>query len=328
MLTSRASSLDSSNAKEIIDTLLAELKKGIVGQAELLEGLVLGLLSNGHILIEGVPGLAKTRAVNLLALVCDVSFKRLQFTPDLMPADIIGTRIYNQANASFEVSKGPIFANFVLADEINRAPAKVQSALLETMQERQVTIGETTFKVPEPFLVFATMNPVEQEGTYNLPEAQLDRFLMKLIVQYPTKEEEALVVEMIIQETKLPSLNKILNASTILALQNEVRKIFIEKSIIKYIAEIVQATRTPKAYNLSLEQFIQYGASPRASISLASVARARALMQGRPNVLPEDIKAIANNVLRHRILLTYYAEAEGIKTEEIIQQILNKIKVP
>lgn len=314
--------------KEIIDTLIAELKKGIVGQTELLEGLVLGLLANGHILIEGVPGLAKTRAVNLLSQACNVSFKRLQFTPDLMPADIVGTRIYNQANASFEVSKGPIFANFVLADEINRAPAKVQSALLETMQERQVTIGEVSFKVPEPFLVFATMNPVEQEGTYNLPEAQLDRFLMKLIVQYPTKEEEALVVEMVIQEVKLPTLNKILDATTILSLQNEVRKIFIEKSILKYIANIVQATRAPKDYNLSIEQFIQYGASPRASISLANVARARALMQGRSNVIPEDIKSIAYNVLRHRILLTYHAEAEGIKPEEIIGQILSKVKVP
>ncbi|MCX7999902.1 MAG: MoxR family ATPase, partial [Leptospiraceae bacterium] len=311
-------------AKELINTLLNELKKGIVGQTELLEGIVLGLLANGHILIEGVPGLAKTRAVNLLSQACDVSFKRIQFTPDLMPADIVGTKIYNQANASFEVSKGPIFANFILADEINRAPAKVQSALLETMQERQVTIGENTFKVPEPFLVFATMNPVEQEGTYNLPEAQLDRFLMKLIVQYPTKQEEALVVEMVIQETKLPSLSKVMNASLILSLQEEVRKIFIEKSLLQYIAEIVQATRTPKAYNLPLESLIQYGASPRASISLANVARTRALMQGRNHVIPEDIKSIAHDVLRHRILLTYHAEAEGIKSEEIIQQILNK----
>lgn len=305
-----------------------EIHKGIVGQESLVDGLILGILADGHILIEGVPGLAKTRAVNLLANICDVQFKRLQFTPDLLPADIVGTRIYNQSKASFEVNKGPIFTNFVLADEINRAPAKVQSALLETMQEKQVTIGEETFPVPRPFFVFATMNPVEQEGTYSLPEAQLDRFLMKLIVNYPTKKQEADVVKMVIHETKLPSVEKLLNPEDILNLQKICRGIFIEDKIISYITDLIQATRDPKAYGLNLENVIQYGASPRASIALAMVGRARALMFGRDSVMPEDIKAIAHNVLRHRIIPTYYAEAEGIKTEQIINEILSKVKVP
>jgi MoxR-like ATPase len=311
-----------------ITSLLEELKKGIIGQEDLLEGLALGLIADGHLLIEGVPGLAKTRAVNLLAQTCDVSFKRLQFTPDLMPADIVGTRIYSQATGGFEISKGPIFANFILADEINRAPAKVQSALLETMQERQVTIGDVTFKMPKPFLVFATMNPVEQEGTYTLPEAQVDRFMMKLVVKYPTKKEEAEVVKMVIQETKLPELKKILSADSITNLQASARKIFIEDKIISYITDIIQATRTPKEYNLELDHLIQYGASPRASIAFASVARARALMKGKTTVVPEDIKAIALPLLRHRIILTYHAEAEGVTPEIIINKILSKIKVP
>ncbi|HRG46335.1 MAG TPA: MoxR family ATPase [Leptospiraceae bacterium] len=311
-----------------IKKIKEEIHNGIVGQESLVDGLILGLLADGHILIEGVPGLAKTRAVNLLANICNVAFKRLQFTPDLLPADIVGTRIYNQSKASFEVNKGPIFANFVLADEINRAPAKVQSALLETMQEKQVTIGDETFLVPKPFFVFATMNPVEQEGTYSLPEAQLDRFLMKLIVSYPTKKEEAEVVKMVIQETRLPEVQKLMTAEDILNLQKIARGIFIEDKIISYITDIIQATRDPKAYGLNLENVIQYGASPRASIALALVGRARALMFGRDSVLPEDIKAIAHNVLRHRIIPTYYAEAEGIKTEQIINEILSKVKVP
>lgn len=320
----------SKNAEAVaqIKKIKEEIHKGIVGQESLVDGLILGILADGHILIEGVPGLAKTRAVNLLANICNVQFKRLQFTPDLLPADIVGTRIYNQSKASFEVNKGPIFTNFVLADEINRAPAKVQSALLETMQEKQVTIGEETFPVPRPFFVFATMNPVEQEGTYSLPEAQLDRFLMKLIVNYPTKKEEADVVKMVIQETKLPSVEKLLNPDDILNLQKICRGIFIEDKIISYITDLIQATRDPKAYGLNLENVIQYGASPRASIALALVGRARALMFGRDSVMPEDIKAIAHNVLRHRILPTYYAEAEGIKTEQIINEILSKVKVP
>lgn len=320
--------LTTSEAANLVKQVREEVHKGIVGQEPLVEGLLLGLLADGHILIEGVPGLAKTRAVNLLSSICSVSFKRLQFTPDLLPADIVGTRIYNQTKGTFEVNKGPVFANFVLADEINRAPAKVQSALLETMQEKQVTIGDETFQVPKPFFVFATMNPVEQEGTYSLPEAQLDRFLMKLIVTYPDKKQEASVVKMIIQETKLPDVSKLITGPQILELQKVTRGIFIEDKIITYIADIVQATRDPKAYGLNLENIIQYGASPRASIALALVGRARALINGREKVLPEDIKAIAFNILRHRIIPTYYAEAEGIKSEQIIQDILNKIKVP
>ncbi|MCB1179268.1 MAG: AAA family ATPase [Leptospiraceae bacterium] len=264
----------------------------------------------------------------MLAKICEVSFKRLQFTPDLLPADIVGTRIYNQSTGNFEVSKGPIFANFVLADEINRAPAKVQSALLETMQERQVTIGDTTFKMPKPFLVFATMNPVEQEGTYALPEAQVDRFMMKLIVDYPTIEEEAKVVKMVIEETALPDLKNILKPDDITKLQAEARKVFIEDKIIKYISTLIQATRTPEAYKLDVKNLIQYGASPRASINFAMVARARALSEGRSSVNPDDIKAIAYNLLRHRIILTYHAEAEGITSEQIISNILKAVKVP
>jgi MoxR-like ATPase len=306
----------------------SEIHKGIIGQDSLVEGLLLGLLADGHILIEGVPGLAKTRAVNLLANVCNLSFKRLQFTPDLLPADIIGTRIYNQSKANFEVNKGPIFANFVLADEINRAPAKVQSALLETMQEKQVTIGEESFPVPRPFFVFATMNPVEQEGTYTLPEAQLDRFLMKLIVNYPSKKEEAQVVRMVIQETKLPQLTKLLTSEEILSLQNTTREIHIEDKIIQYITEIVDATRNPKNYSLNFENQIEYGASPRASIALALVARAKALLDGRDAVNPDDIKTVAYPVLRHRIIPSYYAEAEGINSEYFIKEILLKVKVP
>jgi MoxR-like ATPase len=315
-------------SQDTILSLKTEIHKGIIGQEDLIEGLLLGLIADGHILIEGVPGLAKTRAVNLLANVCDLSFKRLQFTPDLLPADIVGTRIYNQSKATFEVSKGPIFANFILADEINRAPAKVQSALLETMQEKQVTIGDNTFLVPAPFFVFATMNPIEQEGTYALPEAQLDRFMMKLVVNYPTQKEEAQVVKMVIMETKFPSIKKLLDGESILNLQMESRKIHIEDKIINYITDIIQATREPKKYGLDSENYIQYGASPRASIALANVSRARALMAGRDAVYPEDIKAIAYNVLRHRVIPTYHAEAEGIKPEQIITKILEKIKVP
>jgi MoxR-like ATPase len=311
-----------------LEKVKSEIQKGIVGQEKLVEGLMLGMLANGHILIEGVPGLAKTRAVNLLANICNLSFKRLQFTPDLLPADIVGTRIYNQNTASFETSLGPVFANFIIADEINRAPAKVQSALLETMQEKQVTIGEETHPLPKPFFVFATMNPVEQEGTYPLPEAQLDRFMMKLIVEYPTLKEESQVVKMVIQETKLPDVSKVLSAHDILSLQEQTRKVFLEDKLIDYITNIVFASRFPDKYNLSLSNVIQLGASPRASISLAQVAKAKAFMDGRNAVLPEDIKSIVHNVMRHRLILTYHAEAEGIKQEEVINQIIGKVKVP
>lgn len=316
------------DAVEKIKAVKEEVRKGIVGQADLVEGLILGMLANGHLLIEGVPGLAKTRAVNLLANACKVQFKRLQFTPDLLPADIIGTRIYNQNTASFETSLGPIFANFVIADEINRAPAKVQSALLETMQEKQVTIGDTSHKLPKPFFVYATMNPVEQEGTYPLPEAQLDRFMMKLIVDYPTIKEEAEIVKMVIQETRLPAVDIVLQPEDILALQQETRQVFIEDKLIQYITDIVYATRTPDKYGLNLKNIIQIGASPRASIALAQVARAVAVLEGRDAVIPEDIKRIADHVLRHRVILTYHADAEGITPESVIKEMLGKIKVP
>ena len=262
-----------------LEKVKSEIQKGIVGQEKLVEGLLLGILANGHILIEGVPGLAKTRAVNLLANICNLGFKRLQFTPDLLPADIVGTRIYNQNTASFETSLGPVFANFIIADEINRAPAKVQSALLETMQEKQVTIGEETHPLPKPFFVFATMNPVEQEGTYPLPEAQLDRFMMKLIVEYPTLKEECQVVKMVIQETRLPDVSKVLSAQDILSLQEQTRKVFLEDKLIDYITNIVFASRFPDKYGLDLSNIIQLGASPRASISLAQVAKAKAFMK-------------------------------------------------
>ncbi|MCB1191156.1 MAG: MoxR family ATPase [Leptospiraceae bacterium] len=313
---------------KLIKKVSDEIHTGIIGQIDLVEGLLLALLADGHILIEGVPGLAKTRAVNLLANICKVTFKRLQFTPDLLPADIIGTRIYNQSTASFETKKGPIFANFILADEINRAPAKVQSALLETMQEKQVTIGDETFFLQRPFLVFATQNPVEQEGTYPLPEAQVDRFLMKLVVTYPTMVEEQNIVKMVIQETKLPSVRELITPSEILTLQDSTMNVFIEDKLIKYITDIVFATREPEKYGLKLGSLIQYGGSPRASIAMAMTARAKALLDGRDSVYPEDIKAVAHNVLRHRVIPTYHADAEGITSDQMIQEIMGKIKVP
>lgn len=316
------------DAEAAVHSLKKEIAVGIVGQADLVDGLLLCMLADGHALVEGVPGLAKTRAVALLANMCKMEFKRLQFTPDLLPADIVGTRIYNQSTASFETKKGPIFANFILADEINRAPAKVQSALLETMQEKQVTIGENTFPVPRPFFVFATMNPVEQEGTYPLPEAQVDRFLMKLIVDYPAKKEEDDIVRMVIKETRLPEVKQIVDAEALLSLQGAVRRVHIDDKLISYITDLVFATRYPDRYGLKMEQIIQYGASPRASIALAQTARARAVMNGQTSVMPEDIKANVMGVLRHRIIPTYQADAEGIKREEIIKQIMEKVKVP
>ncbi len=305
-----------------------EIHRGIIGQKGLIDGLLMALLANGHILIEGVPGLAKTRAVHLLSKISGLDFKRLQFTPDLLPADLIGTRIYNQSTAGFETKKGPVFANFILADEINRAPAKVQSALLECMQEKQVTIGEESYPLPSPFFVFATQNPVEQEGTYPLPEAQIDRFMIKLAVDYPDPEEECDIVEMVIQETSLPGVNRLLSEKSILALQDAVRHVHIERKLVEYITRLVNATRYPENYGLNLENTILYGASPRASIYLAQVSRARALMEGREIVIPDDIKNTAMTVLRHRVILTYHAEAEGIVKEEIIENILSSVKVP
>jgi MoxR-like ATPase len=312
----------------LITRVEKEIGKGIIGQEEFVRGLLVGLLANGHVLIEGVPGLGKTRAVNLLSKICDVAFKRIQFTPDLLPADVVGTRIYNQASGSFETVRGPIFANFILADEINRAPAKVQSALLETMQEKQVTIGKETHKVQLPFHVFATQNPIEQEGTYPLPEAQLDRFLFKLVVDYPKQSEEEEIVKMVIDEVKSPKVETLLDHEAILQLQSRVRSVYIEDKVVHYATNLVQATRRPDDFKLELGQYIEFGASPRASISLAQSARAMALIDGREIVTPDDIKTVARPVLRHRILPTYYAAAEKISTDQMIDEILSTVKVP
>ncbi len=315
-------------ARRLTARMGANLHTGIVGQGQLVDGLLLALLSGGHALIEGVPGLAKTRSVNLLARSCQGSFRRLQFTPDLLPADIVGTEIYNQAAGNFETKIGPLFANFILADEINRAAPKVQSALLEAMQERQVTIGDASYPLPRPFLVFATQNPVEQEGTYPLPEAQVDRFLLKLVVRYPSREDERKIVRMVMGETELPALKELLDATDIVGLQEAVREVHVEDRIIDYATGLVAATRSGERHGLDFEGLIQLGASPRASIGLVQAARAKALMAGRDAVLPEDVKAVAYDVLRHRILLTYHADAEGVTSEQIIDKILAAVKVP
>jgi MoxR-like ATPase len=285
-------------------------------------------VADGHVLIEGVPGLAKTRAVNLLARACEMDFKRLQFTPDLLPADVVGTRIYNQQSATFEVVRGPVFAHFVLVDEINRAPAKVQSALLEVMQEKQVTIGKESMQLPPPFLVFATQNPIEQEGTYPLPEAQLDRFLLKLIVPYPSTDLEPAIVRLVLEETELPRPQRSLDRTQVLELQKACRSVFVEDRLLRYASDIVQASRDPHGLGLSAARYVAFGASPRASIALAKVASARALIEGRDAATPDDIKAVAPDVLRHRILLTYYAQAEGVQVDQVIEEILSTVKVP
>lgn len=315
-------------AAQLLGDVEKEIHRGIVGQEEFVRSLLIGLAANGHLLIEGVPGLAKTRAVNLLARTCQVAFKRIQFTPDLLPADIIGTRIYNQGTGDFETSRGPIFANFILADEINRAPAKVQSALLETMQERQVTIGKETLEMELPFLVFATQNPIEHEGTYPLPEAQLDRFLLKLVVGYPSSDDERAIVSMVIDEERLPKVDETLDQTRISEVQKATRSIYIDDRLIAYATELVQATRTPGDHKLELAPYIDFGASPRASIALAQAGRATALLDGREAVTPDDVKAVAHPVLRHRIIPTYYADAEKITTDEMIDEILATVKVP
>jgi len=313
---------------EFIDLIRLEMDKVIVGQKYMVERLLIGLLSNGHILLEGVPGLAKTLAINSLAHVIDAKFSRIQFTPDLLPADLIGTMIYSQKNEDFVVRKGPIFANFILADEINRSPAKVQSALLEAMQERQVTIGQNTFKLEEPFLVMATQNPIEQEGTYPLPEAQVDRFMLKVVISYPKKEEEKLILRQNVKND-FSQTNTILKPEDILRARTFVREVYLDEKIENYITDIVFATRYPKEYNLArFENMIAYGGSPRASISMALAAKAFAFIKRRGYVIPEDIRAVAHDVLRHRIGLTYEAEAENVTPEDIIVEILNKIEVP
>lgn len=313
---------------EFIDILLAEVGKVIVGQKQMLERLVIGLLGNGHVLLEGVPGLAKTLAIKSLAASMKAKFQRIQFTPDLLPADLIGTLIYNQKESNFTIKKGPIFANFILADEINRAPAKVQSALLEAMQERQVTIGENTFKLDEPFLVLATQNPIEQEGTYPLPEAQVDRFMLKVKITYPVREEEQKIMRMN-STGEMPVPKQVINPQDILKARKLVSEIYVDEKIEKYILDIVFATRNPKEFGLDeLTDLISYGASPRASINLALGARAMAFIRRRGYVIPEDVRSICSDVLRHRIAVTYEAEAEDITSETIIAKILNKIEVP
>jgi len=311
-----------------IDLLLNEISKTIVGQKAMVERLIIGLLSNGHILLEGVPGLAKTLAIKTLASAMKAKFQRIQFTPDLLPADLIGTMIYNQKEGSFFIRKGPIFANFILADEINRAPAKVQSALLEAMQERQVTIGESTFKLEEPFLVLATQNPIEQEGTYPLPEAQVDRFMLKVEISYPERDEELKIMRQNVNLTDA-IINPVIAPEDILKARGLIHEIYVDEKIEKYILDIVFSTRSPKQFGLNrLSDLISYGASPRASINLALGAKAMAFIKRRGYVIPEDVRAICPDVLRHRIAITYEAEAEEITSESIIQEILNKIEVP
>lgn len=311
-----------------VDMITMEMNKVIVGQKHLVENLMIGLLANGHILLEGVPGLAKTLAINTLASIVDAKFSRIQFTPDLLPADLIGTLIYSQKSEQFQIRKGPVFANFILADEINRSPAKVQSALLEAMQERQVTIGDTSFPLPEPFLVMATQNPIEQEGTYPLPEAQIDRFMLKVVVSYPKKEEEKLIIRMNNSGT-FPTAARVLSPDDIIRAREVVREVYMDEKIEKYIVDIVFATRTPEDYNLGkLKDLISYGSSPRASISLAMASKAYAFIRRRGYVIPEDVRAVCYEVLRHRIGLTYEAEAENITSENIITEILNAVEVP
>tara|TARA_B100001093_G_C26782311_1_gene995187 strand:+ start:218 stop:1240 length:1023 start_codon:yes stop_codon:yes gene_type:complete len=312
-----------------IDLLNLEIKKVIIGQQHMVESLMIGLLSNGHILLEGVPGLAKTLAISTLSKVIDVDFKRIQFTPDLLPADLLGTMIYNQKKEEFISKKGPLFSNFILADEINRAPAKVQSALLEAMQERQITIGDTTYKLPEPFLVMATQNPIEQEGTYPLPEAQVDRFMLKVVLPYPKREEEKLIIRANVSTQGFPEPKKVVSPKQIIKAREIVKQIYMDEKIEKYIVDIVYATREPEHYQLEeIKHFISFGGSPRASISLANAAKSYAFLKKRGYVIPEDVRAVSADVLRHRIGLSYEAEAENVSTEDVITTILNKVEVP
>ena len=318
-----------------VDMLTMEVGKQVVGQKHMVEGLLTGLLTGGHVLLEGVPGLAKTLTITTLSKAIDAKFSRIQFTPDLLPADLVGTMIYSQKSESFQVKKGPIFSNFILADEINRAPAKVQSALLEAMQERQVTIGEETYKLEEPFLVLATQNPIEQEGTYPLPEAQVDRFMLKVVIGYPRKEEEREILHRQVNDIensklKIENSNKaILKPEDILKARELVREVYMDEKIENYITDIVFATRFPKKYGLEkIAPLISYGASPRGSINLASASKAYAFMKRRGYVIPEDVRAVAMDVLRHRVGLTYEAEAENVTSEDLVNEVLNRVEVP
>ena len=313
---------------QFVTNLVTGMNRVIVGQRHLIDTLLIGLLSDGHILLEGVPGLAKTLAIKTLAQLIDADYSRIQFTPDLLPADVIGTQVYSQKDETFQVKKGPVFANFVLADEINRAPAKVQSALLEAMQEHQVTIGEKTFRLPNPFLVMATQNPIEQEGTYQLPEAQVDRFLLKVIIDYPTLEEEKLIIRENLKGS-LPQVTPVTTAEEILNARGIVNDVYIDEKIEQYIADVVFATRYPDRYGLvELKDMISFGGSPRASISLAKASRAYAFIKHRGYVVPEDVRAVAHDVLRHRVGLSYEAEASNVTSEEIISKVINKVEVP
>ena len=312
-----------------IELLNLELNKSIVGQKYMMERLLIGLLAQGHVLLEGVPGLAKTLAIKSLSTAISGKFARIQFTPDLLPADVVGTMIYNQQQNQFQVRKGPIFANFVLADEINRAPAKVQSALLEAMQEKQITLGDTTFKLEEPFLVLATQNPIEQEGTYQLPEAQVDRFMLKIVVGYPQLEEERMIIRQNINPSSQSKINPVVSPAEILEARNLVREIYMDEKIEKYILDIVFATREPEKYKLAkIKPMISYGASPRASINLALASKAYAFIKRRGYVIPEDVRAVCMDVMRHRVGLTYEAEAENMTSEMIVNEILNAVEVP
>jgi MoxR-like ATPase len=317
------------HSASFIDKIHAEIGKVIVGQNHMVERLLIGLLSNGHILLEGVPGLAKTLSIRSLASTINAQFSRIQFTPDLLPADVIGTMIYNQQKNEFMVRKGPIFANFILADEINRAPAKVQSALLEAMQERQVTIGNHSYLLEEPFLVLATQNPIEQEGTYPLPEAQVDRFMLKVIIDYPTKTEEQAIIRQNVQGLKPPVINAVVSSNEVLNARELVRQVYMDEKVEQYIIDIVFATRYPETYNLNkLKPLISFGGSPRASINLALASKAYAYLNRRGYVIPEDVRNICKDVLRHRIGLTYEAEAENINIEMIVAEILKAVNVP
>jgi MoxR-like ATPase len=313
---------------EFVRTLLAEIDKVIVGQRYMLERMLIGLLANGHILLEGVPGLAKTLAVTVLSKAIDADFRRIQFTPDLLPADLIGTQIYRQTDGQFYTRKGPIFANIILADEINRAPAKVQSALLESMQERQVSIGEETFALPTPFLVLATQNPIEQEGTYPLPEAQLDRFMLKLKIDYPNKDQERLILDRMAVTDKKLDIHPVIKPADIAEVRSIIDEIYIDDKVKDYIVDIVCATRDPEKYGLKLANLISYGASPRATIFLAVAAKAHAFIQQRGYVTPQDVKSIGLDVLRHRVIVSYEAEAEDKTSEDVIQTIFDSIEVP
>ncbi len=317
------------SASSFVEKLRTELSKVIVGQLYMVDRLIIGLLSNGHVLLEGVPGLAKTLTIKSLAQAVDARFSRIQFTPDLLPADVVGTMIYNQQRNEFVIRKGPIFANFILADEINRAPAKVQSALLEAMQEKQVTIGEETHKLQEPFLVLATQNPIDQEGTYSLPEAQVDRFMLKVVVGYPSRSEEQMIIRQQVQGEDVPHINSVVSINEILQARSLVRQVYMDEKVEQYILDIVFATRSPEQFGLGrLKSLISYGGSPRASINLALAAKAHAFMNKRGYVIPDDIKAICKDVMRHRIGLTYEAEAENMTSERIVDEILNVIAVP